>query len=142
MDKNSSKQNISKTVSYWLRHAPWEAGLSPDEPGWVKLNRLMSALDECGINLTIDGLEALNHSPDKVRWEIDRVNDHIRASHGHSFPVIVGEAQQPPDTLYHGTDVKSLPAIRQQGILPMNRQFVHLTRYINIIQGRLRIVIS
>lgn len=35
--------------------------------------------------------------------------------------------QTPPEILYHGTAEKSLDSIRRQGLLPMGRQYVHLS---------------
>jgi putative RNA 2'-phosphotransferase len=123
---NSSKEDISRLISYWLRHHPEEAGLMQDEFGWVGTSQLLSALGEKKISLTLDNLHRLNNSFDKVRWEIN--SEKIRATHGHSFLVLLGEEMKtPPATLYHGTSIKQLSKIIEQGILPMNRQFVHLS---------------
>ncbi|MDR0288410.1 MAG: RNA 2'-phosphotransferase [Clostridiales bacterium] len=122
-----NQEKISKTISYWLRHAPQEAGLTADEFGWVDLSELIDKLREQNNEIDIDFIEALNISTDKVRWEIDRSRNRIRATHGHSYPVIIDFLQKPPDHLYHGTSLKNIPAILEQGILPMGRQFVHLS---------------
>gem|GEM_PF-6079307 len=37
--------NISKLISYWLRHKPSEVGLEVDEFGWVNLNGLVAGHD-------------------------------------------------------------------------------------------------
>lgn len=36
---------LSKEVSYALRHAPWEYELEMDENGWVEVNQLIEALN-------------------------------------------------------------------------------------------------
>ena len=52
----------------------------------------------------------------------------IRANYGHS---LVGRveypAEEPPPVLWHGTSNRSLAGIVERGILPMKRQYVHLT---------------
>jgi putative RNA 2'-phosphotransferase len=37
------------------------------------------------------------------------------------------ERAAPPDILYHGTVGRFLPAIREGGLRPMSRQYVHLS---------------
>lgn len=39
-------QELSKEVSYALRHAPSEYGLALDENGWVDVQELLKALEE------------------------------------------------------------------------------------------------
>ena len=121
------QKQIGKTICYFLRHAPQKAGLCADEFGWVSLAQLILALQERGIMADIDFIERLNLSSDKIRWEIDVPNNRIRATHGHSYPVVVGSSTKPPDVLYHGTSSCKLPVIFEQGLLPMSRQFVHLS---------------
>src|SRR5690606_635500 len=52
----------------------------------------------------------------------------IRANQGHSTDVELGyEPAEPPDVLFHGTVETFLPAIREQGLLRMERHHVHLS---------------
>lgn len=37
---------LSKEISYALRHAPWEYELELDENGWVRVEQLLTALKE------------------------------------------------------------------------------------------------
>ena len=37
-------ENLSKEISYALRHAPWEYELEMDEEGWVPIGQLLEAL--------------------------------------------------------------------------------------------------
>ena len=37
--------NLSKEVSYALRHAPWEYELELDSEGWVSVEQLISSLE-------------------------------------------------------------------------------------------------
>lgn len=42
MDKQLNE--LSKEISYALRHAPWEYELEMDEMGWVPIEQLLDAL--------------------------------------------------------------------------------------------------
>ncbi len=127
----TSQQHTSKIISYWLRHNPQDANLDVDEFGWAKIERLLSALQDKEIYFTSANLIELNNGFDKVRWEIDIEQNRIRATHGHSFPVLLDEKTDiPPDTLFHGTASTTITKIIVDGLLPMNRQFVHLSENI------------
>lgn len=122
------QENTSKLISYWLRHNPQDAKLQVDEFGWAKFNAILNALAENNIQMNIDEIIELINSFDKIRWEIDMERNQIRATHGHSFPVLIEEKKQsPPDILYHGTAISSLSNIIKNGLQPMERQFVHLS---------------
>jgi len=41
-------EELSKEVSYALRHAPWEYELEMDEEGWVSIEQLLNALNTEG----------------------------------------------------------------------------------------------
>ena len=48
--------------------------------------------------------------------------------YGHSIPMhIVKEEKTPPDKLYHGTARRFIESIKKNGLLPMSRQYVHLS---------------
>lgn len=127
----TSQQDTSKLISYWLRHNPKDANLNVDEFGWAKIEQLLSALKDKKVFFTSANLIELNNSFGKVRWEIDIEQNRIRATHGHSFPILLDEKiEVPPDTLYHGTALTTIPKIIVDGLLPMNRQFVHLSENI------------
>lgn len=128
---DTSQENISKLISYWLRHKPEDANLVVDEFGWTDINKLVSAIKEKHTSFSLLDLVNLNKGFDKVRWEINKECTFIRATHGHSFPVLLDDKNEiPPETLYHGTSLKTLPLIIERGLLPMTRQFVHLSENI------------
>lgn len=121
--------DLSKEISYALRHAPWEYELELDEKGFVPIAQLLHALNESnGYDREIvqADLEQIIATSEKKRHEI--VGDKIRALYGHTVPqVIKKEAGNPPAILYHGTTHKALPQILQDGLKPMQRQYVHLS---------------
>ncbi len=71
---------LSRRLSYLLRHAPHEAGLTLAPGGWVPLAPLLRHL-----NATRAQVEAVVTHCDKGRFSLR--GDHIRANQGHSVPV-------------------------------------------------------
>lgn len=122
-------QTLSKEISYALRHAPWEYELELDEEGFVPIEQLLHAINESGTydrEVTRADLEEIIRTSDKVRHEI--VGDRIRALYGHSVPMSIRkEPGTPPDILYHGTNEFAMKAIAEKGLLPMSRQYVHMS---------------
>lgn len=117
---------LSKEISYALRHAPWEYELELDENGWVSAEQLLTALNESDKwdNVTLEDLEHIIENSDKKRHEL--VAGRIRAIYGHSIPKkIVKESTEPPAILYHGTARCFIKSIRDKGLLPKGRQYVH-----------------
>jgi len=121
-------QKLSREVSYALRHAPWEYELELDEEGWVDINQLLFSLHECKKwqDLSERDLYIMIEKSEKKRHEIS--NGRIRALYGHSIPQrILKELKSPPAMLYHGTARRFVNAIKENGLLPQNRQYVHLS---------------
>lgn len=120
---------LSKEISYALRHAPWEYELEMDEEGWVTVEQLLDALhrDVKWSNVTEENLVIMIQKSEKKRHEIS--NGKIRAYYGHSVPMkIVKEKKLPPEVLYHGTARRFLDSIKENGLLPKGRQYVHLSQ--------------
>lgn len=120
---------LSKEISYALRHAPWELGLELDGAGYVALDQLLSAVNERGHHervVTADDVREMMAAMDKQRFELS--DGKIRALYGHTTPQkIAKEASKPPAVLYHGTSHGALAAIMTEGLMPMKRQYVHLS---------------
>jgi putative RNA 2'-phosphotransferase len=119
---------VSKRLSYVLRHRPGSVGLVLDDAGWVDVDALLGALARTGLPLTRDELEHVVATNDKRRFALDPTGTRIRASQGHSVPVDLGyAAEPPPDVLFHGTALRSLPAVLREGLRPGRRHAVHLS---------------
>lgn len=120
---------LSREISYALRHAPFEYNLELDENGFVPIEQLLHSLNlsnEYDREITKKDLEYIINNSDKKRHEI--VGDKIRALYGHSIPAKIEKTPSiPPDTLYHGTTKRFLNFIIKDGLLPMKRQYVHLS---------------
>ena len=120
---------LSKEISYALRHAPWEYELEMDEEGWVPVGQLLDALHRTDrwSNICEADLNEMIEKSEKKRHEL--VDGKIRAFYGHSTPIrILKEEKMPPDFLYHGTARRFVESIRENGLLPQRRQYVHLSQ--------------
>lgn len=122
--------NLSKEVSYALRHAPWEYELELDDEGWVSAEQLLTALNEESYkwgSLNLEDLKYIVENSDKKRFEL--ADGRIRALYGHSIPKkILKKTAKPPEVLYHGTARGFLKSIEKTGLLPKGRQYVHLSK--------------
>ena len=120
-----SLTNASKFLSYILRHKPDAIGLTLDPEGWANIEELIAKAD---IPLTNALLHEVVVDSDKKRFAISADGLSIRANQGHSIEVNLGlEPTEPPELLYHGTATRFLESIKAQGLLPLNRQYVHLS---------------
>ena len=63
---------LSKEISYALRHAPWEYELEMDEEGWVPVEQLLDALhkEEKWKNISENDLAIMIQKSEKKRHEI------------------------------------------------------------------------
>jgi putative RNA 2'-phosphotransferase len=118
----------SKFLSLVLRHKPEEIGIKLDREGWVDIATLLRHLKKAGRAITRSELDTLVATSDKKRFTISEDGRRIRAAQGHSIEIDLGLAPQaPPAELYHGTASASLDDIFAQGLIPRNRQQVHLS---------------
>ncbi|RSK33291.1 RNA 2'-phosphotransferase [Hymenobacter metallilatus] len=119
---------LSKLLSYALRHRPEELGLTLTAQGWVPVSNLLAALQARDASITLARLQVVVASNDKKRFAFSEDGQLIRASQGHSVAVELDlPLQVPPEILYHGTATRFLAAILEQGLRPGNRQHVHLS---------------
>lgn len=123
-------ERLSKFISMILRHKPEVIGITLDEHGWADVNELIKGINETGEEVEFSKaiLEKIVKTDKKQRYSFSQDKTLIRANQGHSIPVDVElEKKEPPKVLYHGTGVKSVKAIQEQGLLPMERLYVHLS---------------
>lgn len=121
--------HISRVVSHALRHEPWLYELELDAGGWTEVAAVLAALrreraEWRDLDET-DLADMIRHSS-KQRHEM--TGGRIRALYGHSLPgKLARVAAAPPAELYHGTAPETVAKIRATGLLPMRRQYVHLS---------------
>lgn len=122
------KKSISKFLSLILRHSPQTIGLQLDENGWADIEELLVKSSDHGNPFSRAELEEIVDTNDKRRFAFNDAYTHIRASQGHSVNIDLDLQQsEPPEYLYHGTVSKFLQNIKEEGLLKMSRQHVHLT---------------
>ena len=129
-------EELSREISYALRHAPWEYELEMDEEGWVPVEQLLDALHraEKWSNISEKDLKDMIERSEKKRHEL--ADGKIRAFYGHSIPQKILKVEKtPPNVLYHGTARRFLDSINEKGLLPRNRQYVHLSQDIETAEN-------
>ena len=128
---------FSKLLSRVLRHHPRMLGLQLDANGWAEVSALLEGAAARGFaDLDYPTLQQVVATNSKQRFALSADGRRIRANQGHSMAIDLGLAPQiPPDTLYHGTAEKSLEAIRNSGLKPMQRQHVHLSPDVTTAQS-------
>lgn len=126
--KNKKHSDLSKLLSYLLRHNPESIGLKLNNAGWADVNELVLKINNSGKSINIDKLNNVVKYCDKNRFSFNENRTSIRANQGHSIEVNLGyQLSLPPDILYHGTGNKNEESILNSGILKMKRQHVHLS---------------
>lgn len=127
MSKKST--DTSKFLSYVLRHEPEAIELTLDKEGWAVIDDLILRAGNKGYALDKDLIFDVVESSEKKRFTISEDGLRIRAAQGHSTQQvnITYAEKTPPDILYHGTATRFIAQIREQGLLALSRQYVHLS---------------
>jgi len=115
---------ISKFMSYILRHNPMGLRISHD--GFVTLEDLLSLLQKRYPWLDRKCLEETVREDEKGRYELK--GNSIRARYGHSIDVAIDLPLADLETLYHGTSGHLAKEILKEGLKPMRRKKVHLSK--------------
>ena len=118
---------LSRFISLVLRHKPGAADLELDEHGWADVEELIDGVNKAQ-EFTKEMLEEIVSTDDKQRYSFNEDKTLIRANQGHSVPVDVElEEMVPPDVLYHGSAIQYITSIRDLGLIPKSRLYVHLS---------------
>lgn len=122
-----TREKLSKTMAFALRHDPSAFELTMSTSGWVSITELAKAFSgHFQEKVTVEQILEVVELDSKSRYAVAKGK--IRASQGHSFPVDLGLLPQvPPASLYHGTVQVAVDSIFQQGLIPREREFVHLS---------------
>lgn len=121
--------SVSKYMSFVLRHQPDSIGLTLDAQGWARIDDLIACAGRDGKTLTKGLIEEVVARDAKRRYAVSEDGSKIRANQGHSVKVDLQlEPAEPPEFLYHGTSQRSVPEILKQGLKPMKRHHVHLSK--------------
>ena len=122
-------EKLSKFLSLVLRHKPEQIGIALDEHGWANVNELIAGFKKSGREMTAEILAEIVATDNKQRYSYNDDKTLIRANQGHSIPVDVElKEMDPPPCLYHGTAMLFVPRIMKEGLKPMSRLYVHLSK--------------
>ena len=118
---------VSRYISFILRHRPQDIGISLDEHGWANVDELIKGINNRW-SFNMEDLERIVRNDDKQRYSFNQDKTLIRANQGHSIHVDVElEKKNPPEILWHGTGKKYVESIDQEGLIPKTRLYVHLS---------------
>jgi len=125
--KNNTE--TSKFLSYILRHEPDAIGLVLSSDGWADINELMQLANTSGTVISLEQIHSIVENDKKGRFSISEDGQYIRAVQGHSLKTVDLNLKEatPPANLLHGTAQRFIESIHNEGLLPQERQYVHLT---------------
>lgn len=140
----SSKRDtqISKALSYLLRHGAVKENLPMDNDGYVEVSKLLSHQRLKSHKCSLEDLHRVVAENDKKRYHLktggpDGTTEFVCAVQGHSIKTIkpneellesVDDVSKLPVNLIHGTSVKNAIQIVESGcIKKINRNHVHLS---------------
>jgi putative RNA 2'-phosphotransferase len=97
--------------------------------GWADVNIITKALKERFPQVSRAIMDEIVANDEKGRYSFNADRTKIRANQGHSIPGVIIEMEQPepPEYLYHGTATRFLDSIMRNGLIPMSRQYVHIS---------------
>lgn len=125
---NTDPEQLSKFLSFILRHKPDAIGLTLDNQGWASIVELIAKSNKSGTQFNRSELLHLVEISDKKRFSLSDDGQRIRAAQGHSVSVDLGlSPQEPPSILYHGTSTRFIESILSEGLTPQARHQVHLS---------------
>lgn len=98
-----------------------------DDEGWVDIGELIIK-SKPRLELSREFIVQIVKQNNKQRFALSEDGERIRANQGHSIDVDVGLApSSPPETLFHGTAIRFVASIKDQGLTKRRRQHVHLS---------------
>lgn len=129
MTKSSKKlHQLSKYLSFVLRHRPDDIDIKLSTDGWADVEELIAGVNAKGKDMTMDDLCLIVAQDQKQRYSFNQDKTRIRANQGHSIDIDLKlEPVKPPEYLYHGTAEKNIESIRQLGLQKRQRHHVHLS---------------
>ena len=124
-------EGVGRILAGMLRHFPENYGVRLDDHGWVKIYNIIPVIRTQRRNfwwLTPYHIEALVMTDPKQRYQLGK-NGEVRASYGHTIPVNMDDlpTEGVPDKLYYQTTEEELEFIRETGISPSDKSWIHLS---------------
>lgn len=124
--------SVSRMLAGMLRHFPERYGIRLDDHGWARIYSIIPAIraERRGYGwLTPHHIEALVKTDVRMRYSVNS-NGEIRANYGHTIPVEMDDlpSEGIPDDLFYQTTDEELEFIRETGISPSDKTWVHLSK--------------
>lgn len=130
--------NVSKYMSYLLRHGASKENLYIDSGGYIYINDFHKHILYTYPNVRINDIYDIVKKCPKQRFEIGYYEgyEYIRATQGHTIQHIddlelckpILNSDQLPEYIVHGTMYTNIPLILKNGLCRMNRKHIHMTR--------------
>ncbi|BAB59338.1 hypothetical protein [Thermoplasma volcanium GSS1] len=120
---------VSRTLAAVLRHDPGRYGIRLDSHGYARISSLVSMFRKRkGMRwMTDDHLVYLAETDPRKRYQISGVL--IRAVYGHTIDVDLTDLPTDgiPDTLYYQSSTAEAPLVKEAGIYPSDKSWIHLS---------------
>jgi len=125
-------EGLSRILAGMLRHFPENYGIRLNEHGWIKIYSLVPAIRAEKRNfswLTPYHLEAMVKTDTKERYAINSLHE-IRATYGHTIPIEMDDlpSDDIPGKLYYQTTDEEYDFIKETGITPSDKTWIHLSK--------------
>ena len=131
------RRRISKLLSLILRHRPDEFGLNMDEFGFIPLDEVLDAVQQRYSEVGEEDIRQVVDDSRQKRFEI--IDAHIRALYGHSFFLEMDDdPMDPPEKLYMGSTSGESRKMREVGMRPHDRSYLHLSMTREVAESRSR----
>ena len=141
---------ISKSLSYLLRHGAEKEKLAIDANGYVALKDILAHNRVKSQKATVEDIERIVENNDKKRFKIEKREPtgspetqwYICANQGHSIKGVGANNMEslksisefPLDVLVHGAYQRNLQSILKNGLSRMGRNHIHFTYDDRIIE--------
>jgi len=113
----------SKFLNFILQHNPEKIGLVLEKGGWASIDFIVEKTV-----LTREHIQKIVENDEKQCYSFNEDKTKIKANFDHSINIELDYIEKsPPNILYHGTDTKNISSIFINGILPIDKNFVHLS---------------
>ena len=127
-------ETLGRILAGMLRHFPENYGIKLDDHGWVKTYLIVPAVKAQRRFfewLTPYHIEALARTDPKQRYQVND-REEIRATYGHTIPIEIDDMPTDgiPEELYYQTTPEEYEFIKETGISPSDKTWVHLSKEI------------
>ncbi|KAM8709222.1 hypothetical protein ACLKA7_016090 [Drosophila subpalustris] len=149
MSKTQSNTQLSKQLSWLLRHGAQKEGLTIQPDGFVSVSDILKH-PRYGRSYSIEKLQEIVATDSKQRYTLRRSpltgSQEIRANQGHSLAAVESEAclqriqsvAELPEDVVHGTYHRNWERIKIEGLKRMQRNHVHFA----VLSGDNREILS